>query len=186
MTYFCVSLSFMMIKTCCVNVLEIELTKWLGFMWFSLYNLWWSILVNIWRLHGKSNQWRRNILHGILCGGWLWRSILSHTIGSSLGWMGFQGFHDKHKCQSVTAYLGPANIWRGIHNIFINRHGKLTVMRFHLSLTKVNRHQALQAWPDRQNKNWRAMLSTNFTYNKDVISQINPSHWFFFHILWIT
>jgi len=123
-----------MIKTCCVNILEIELTKWLGFMWFSLYNLWQSILVNTWCVHGNSNQWWRNIIQGILCGRCLWQSILSHTIGPSLSWMGFQGFHDEHKFQSVMAYLGSANVWCGIHDLFLNHHGKLTVTRLFLNV----------------------------------------------------
>ena len=137
MTYFCVS-SFMVIKH--LVLMYWKITKLLGYMWFSLYNLWRSILVNTWCLYGNSNQWRRNILHGILCGRCLWQSILSYTIGPSLGWMGFQGFHDEHKCQSVTAYLGPTNVWHGIHDLFLNRNGKLTVTYFLLSMMKVNRH----------------------------------------------
>ena len=44
--------------------------------------------------------------------------------------------YDEHKCQSMTAHLGPANVWRGIH-LYFNHHGKF-VSCFLVSMNKVN------------------------------------------------
>ena len=56
------------------------------------------------------------------------------------GLNGLIGIHDEHKCQSVTTYIGSTNVWREIHDVFSNFHGKLIVTHFRLSMTKVNHH----------------------------------------------
>jgi hypothetical protein len=50
--------------------------------------------------------------------------------------------HDENKWESVTATIGAPNVWCEIHDGFLDRHGKLTVTHFLVSVTKAICHES--------------------------------------------